>query len=62
MLWEATVGRLSEDEQRKGRLEMARKKEFPKAIFYDSKNTLWMWDDVWKDACKEHPEEIQQQY
>ena len=26
--------------------------EFPKAIFYDSKNTLWMWDDIWKDACR----------
>ena len=31
---------------------MTKKKEFPKAIFYDSKNTLWMWDDVWKDGCR----------
>ena len=23
-----------------------------KAIFYDSKNTLWAWDKVWLDACK----------
>ena len=31
---------------------MAKKGEFPKAIFYDSKNTLWAWDEVWLDACK----------
>jgi 2-haloalkanoic acid dehalogenase type II len=32
---------------------MAKESKFPRAIFYDSKNTLWMWDDIWKDACKD---------
>lgn len=31
---------------------MSEKRGFPKAIFYDSKNTLWMWDDIWKEACR----------
>lgn len=32
---------------------MSGKGNWPKAIFYDSKNTLWDWDEVWIDACRE---------
>jgi len=30
---------------------MKRKRKWPKAIFYDSKNTLFAWDSVWVKAC-----------
>jgi len=30
---------------------MKRKGKWPKAIFYDSKNTLFAWDSVWVKAC-----------
>lgn len=30
---------------------MSGKNEWPRAIFYDSKNTLWDWDSVWIEAC-----------
>ena len=29
---------------------MKKKKKWPKAIFYDSKNTLFAWDTVWIKA------------
>ena len=32
---------------------MKRKKKWPKAIFYDSKNTLFAWDSVWIKACSD---------
>jgi hypothetical protein len=32
---------------------MTREHKWPKAIFYDSKNTLWDWDEVWIDACRD---------
>jgi 2-haloalkanoic acid dehalogenase type II len=32
---------------------MAKKGDWPKAIFYDSKNTLWAWDVVWEEVCKQ---------
>lgn len=30
---------------------MRKKRKWPKAIFYDSKNTLFAWDSVWIKAC-----------
>ena len=30
---------------------MKGKRKWPKAIFYDSKNTLFAWDSVWVKAC-----------
>lgn len=30
---------------------MGRKSKWPKAIFYDSKNTLFAWDSIWIKAC-----------
>ena len=30
---------------------MERKSEWPKAVFYDSKNTLFAWDSIWIKAC-----------
>ena len=32
---------------------MTREHKWPKAIFYDFKNTLWDWDEVWIDACRD---------
>ena len=30
---------------------MKRNRKWPKAVFYDSKNTLFSWDSVWIKAC-----------
>ncbi len=32
---------------------MKGKRKWPKAIFYDSKNTLFAWDSVWIGACSD---------
>jgi 2-haloalkanoic acid dehalogenase type II len=32
---------------------MTGKGEFPKAIFYDSKNTLWAWEEVYIDVARQ---------
>jgi hypothetical protein len=32
---------------------MAKKGEWPKAIFYDSKNTLWAWEEVYIDVARQ---------